>query len=71
MYRSGYRYPVKFRYPVVSGIRKNFTGYLPDNISVFEIDETGVKTLEREFKSCLTGLTAPSFVDCQTCSSFI
>ena len=35
-----------FRYQVVSGIRLNFT----DNISVFEIGETGVKTLERELK---------------------
>ena len=46
------RYPVKFRYPVVSG------KILPDNISVFEIGETGVKTLERELKSYLTGLTS-------------
>ena len=45
------RYPVKFRYPVVSG------KILPD-ISVFEIGETGVKTLERELKSYLTGLTS-------------
>ena len=50
------------RYPVVSFIRQNFTGYLPDNISVFEIGETGVKTLEREFKSCLTGLTSRTFI---------
>ena len=35
---------------------------LPDNISVFEIGETGVKTLEREFKSCLTGLTSRTFI---------
>ena len=45
------RYPVKFRYPVVSG------KILPDNISVFEIGETGVKTLERELKSCSTSCT--------------
>ena len=47
---------VKFRYPA------KFTGYLPDNISVFEIDKTGVKTLVREFKSCLTGLTSCTFI---------
>ena len=44
---TGYRYPVKF---------------FPDNISVFEIDEIGVKTLERELKSCLTGLTSRAFI---------
>ena len=45
---------------------------LPDNISVFEIGETGVKTLEQELKSYLTGLMShASCVDCQTCSSFI
>ena len=61
-----YRYPVKYLYPVVSG------KMLPDNILVFDIGETGVKTLERELKSCVTGLTsAPSFVDYQTRSSFI
>ena len=61
-----YQYAIKFRYPVVSG------KMLPDNISVFDIGEIGVKILERELKSCLTGLTsAPSFVDNQTCSSFI
>ena len=47
-----------FRYQVVSGIRLNFTV----NISVFEIGETGVKTLERELKSCLTGLTSRAFI---------
>ena len=51
-----YRIPVKFRYPVVSGKT------LPDNISVLEIGETGVKTLERELKSCLTGLTSRAFI---------
>ena len=56
------RYPVKFHYPVVSGIRKNFTGYLADNISVFEIDEIGVKTLEQELKSYLTGLMSCAFI---------
>ena len=52
---------VKFRYPVVFSIRLNFTRYLPDT-SVFEIGETGVKTLERELKSCLTGLTSRAFI---------
>ena len=37
-------------------------GYLPDNISVFGIGETGVKTLERELKSCLIGLTSRAFI---------
>ena len=36
-------------------IRWNITRYLPDDISIFE---TGVNTLERELKSCLTGLTS-------------
>ena len=31
-------------------------------ISVFEIGETGVKTLERELKSYLTGLTSHTFI---------
>ena len=35
---------------------------LPDNISVFEIGETGVKTLEREIRSCLNGLTSRAFI---------
>ena len=35
---------------------------LPDNISVFEIGETGVKTLERELKSYLTALTSQAFI---------
>ena len=52
MYRTRYQYLVKFCYPVVSG--KHFTEYLPDNISVFEIGETGVKTLEQELKSFAT-----------------
>ena len=43
---TGIRYPVKFGYPVASG------KILPYNISDFEIGETGVKTLERELKSC-------------------
>ena len=34
---------------------------LPD-ISVFDIGETGVKTLERELKSYLTGLTSRVFI---------
>ena len=38
--------------PVVSG------KILLDNISVFAIGETGVKILERELKSYLTGLTS-------------
>ena len=50
------RYPVKFHYPVVSG------KILPDNISVFEIDEIGVKTLEQELKSYLTGLMSRAFI---------
>ena len=32
------------------------------NISVLEIGETGVKTLERELKSCLTGLKSRAFI---------
>ena len=35
---------------------------LPDNISVFEIGEIGVKTLERELKLYLTGLTSRAFI---------
>ena len=35
---------------------------LLDNISVFEIGETDVKTLEWELKSCLTGLTSCPFI---------
>ena len=35
---------------------------LLDNISVFEIDEIGVKTLQRELKSCLTCLTSCLFI---------
>ena len=31
-------------------------------ISAFEIGETGVKTLEQELKSCLTGLTSHAFI---------
>ena len=59
---SGYRHPVKFRYQIVSSIWYNFTGYLPD-ISVSEIGEIGAcKTLERELKSCLTGLTSRAFI---------
>ena len=53
--RIRYQYPVKFRYPVSDKI-------LPDNISVFEIGETAVKTLERELKSYLTGLTSRAFI---------
>ena len=47
---SRYRYPVKFRYPVVSVSGK----ILPDIywiiFLVFETGEIGVKTLERELK---------------------
>ena len=64
------RYPEKVRYLVVSVSCKIF----PDNISVFEIHcETGVKTLEQELKSCVTGLMSHAFI-CSlplTCTSFI
>ena len=55
------RIPVSGKIPLSGSIRLKFTGYLSDNISVFEIGETGVKTLERELKSYLTGLTSRAF----------
>ena len=39
-------------------IRISVSGKILPDISVFEIGETGVKTLERELKSYLTGLTS-------------
>ena len=36
--------------------------FLLDKISVFEIGETGVKTLEQELKPCLTGLPSRAFI---------
>ena len=48
----------KIPLPVVS------SKIFPDNISVFEIGETGVKIFERELKSCLTGLTSLPYMFC-------
>ena len=63
MYRI--RIPVSSKIPLSGSIPVSgriLPDNLPDNILVFEIGETGVKTLERELKSCLTGLTSRAFI---------
>ena len=47
---------IVLHYPVVSG------RFLLDNILVFEMCKTDVKTLELELISCLTGLTNHTFI---------
>ena len=53
---AGIPNPVKFLYQVVS------SKILLDSILISEIGEIGVKTLERELKSCLTGSTSHAFM---------
>ena len=59
-----YRIPVSGKIPISGKIFPDII--VPDNILVFWIGETGAKkiilTLERELKSCLTGLTSCTFI---------
>ena len=54
---------IKFRYTVVSG--KILLDVYRILFRFFEIRETGVKTFERELKSCFTALTSGVFTSRQ------
>ena len=57
------RYPVRFRYPVASGkILPDIYQIIIFLIIFFNFWDNGEKTLEREFKSYLTGLTSRAFI---------